>query len=59
MTIFLGYAPIGGDSNIFKPKMNSNKKKGQCRNDKPDMIEPSVYLTLIISSDVNPDIITS
>ena len=28
MTIFLGYAPVGGNSNVFKPKKNNNKKKG-------------------------------
>jgi hypothetical protein len=28
MTIFLGYAPVGGNSNVFKPRKNSNKKKG-------------------------------
>jgi hypothetical protein len=29
MTIFLGYAPVGGNSNVFKPKKNNNKKKGR------------------------------
>ena len=28
MTIFLGYAPVGRNSNVFKPKKNNNKKKG-------------------------------
>ena len=28
MTIFLGYALVGGNSNVFKPKKNNNKKKG-------------------------------
>jgi hypothetical protein len=28
MTIFLGHAPVGGNSNVFKPKKNNNKKKG-------------------------------
>jgi hypothetical protein len=28
MTIFLGYAPVGGNSSVFKPRKNSNKKKG-------------------------------
>jgi hypothetical protein len=28
MTIFLSYAPVGGISNVFKPKKNNNKKKG-------------------------------
>jgi hypothetical protein len=26
MTIFLGYAPVRGNSNVFKPKKNNNKK---------------------------------
>ena len=59
MTIFLGYAPVGRNSNIFKPKKNNNKKKGHHGKDKLDMINPSVYPTLIFSSDVDPDIITS
>jgi hypothetical protein len=59
MTIFLGYAPVGGNSNVFKPRKNSNKKKGRHGKDKPDMINPSIYPTLIFSSDVDPDTITS
>ncbi len=59
MTIFLGYTPVGGNSNVFKPKKNINKKKGQHGKDEPDMINPSVYPTLIFSTDVDPDIITS
>jgi hypothetical protein len=59
MTTFLGYAPVGGNSNIFKPKKNSNKKKGRHGKDEPDMIYPSVYPTLIFSSNVDPDTITS
>ncbi len=58
MTIFLGHAPVGGNSNVYKPKKNNNKKKGQCGNNEPAMIEPSMYFTLIFSSDVYPDIIT-
>jgi hypothetical protein len=59
MTIFLGYAPVGVNSNVFKPRKNSNKKKGRHGKDEPDMINPSVYPTLIFSPDVDPDIITS
>jgi hypothetical protein len=59
MTVFLGYTLVGGNANIFKPKKNNNKKKCQRGNDKPNMIEPSVYPTLIFSSGVDPDIITS
>jgi hypothetical protein len=59
MTIFLGYAPVGGNSSIFKPKETVNKKKGRHEKDKPDMIDPSVYPTLIFLSDVDPDTITS
>jgi hypothetical protein len=59
MTIFLGYAPVGGNSSVFKPKKNVNKKKGQHGKDKPDMIDPSVYPTLILLSNVNHETITS
>jgi hypothetical protein len=59
MTIFLGYAPVGGNSSIFKPKKNVNKKKGRHGKDKPNMVDPSVYPTLISSSNVDPDTITS
>jgi hypothetical protein len=59
MTIFLGYAPVGSNSNVFKPKKNNNKKKGQCGNHKPDMIKPSMCPTLIFSSNIDLNIITS
>jgi hypothetical protein len=59
MTIFLGYAPVEGNSSIFKPKKNVNKKKGQHGKDEPDMIDSSVYPTLIFSSNVDPETITS
>jgi hypothetical protein len=29
MTIFLAYAPVGKDRNMFKPIKNNNKKKGE------------------------------
>jgi hypothetical protein len=59
MTMFLGYAPAGGNSSIFKPKKNVNKKKGRHQKDKPNMIDSSVYPTLIFSSNVDPETITS
>ncbi len=59
VTFFLGYAPVGGNSSIFKPKKKVNKKKDRHGKDKPDMIDPNVYPTLIFSSDVDPDTITS
>ena len=59
MTIFLGYALVGSNSNVFKPKKNNNKKKGQYEKDEPDLINPGVYPTLIFSTDVEPVIITS
>jgi hypothetical protein len=59
MTIFLGYAPVGGNSSVFKPKKNVNKKKGRHGKDKPNMVDPSVYPTLIFLSNIVPDTITS
>jgi hypothetical protein len=59
MTIFLGYTPVSGNFNVFEPRKNSRKKKGRHGKDEPDMINPSVYPTLIFSSDVDPDTITS
>jgi hypothetical protein len=58
MTIIFGYAPIGGNSSIFKPKTNVNKK-GQNGKDESNMINPSEYPTLIFFSNVDPDTITS
>ena len=29
MTIFLGYAPVGGNSDVFKPRKNSNQRKAK------------------------------
>ncbi len=59
MTIFLAYALVGINANAFKPKRNNNKKQGHKGKDKPDTLDPSVYLTLVFSSDVNPNIIIS
>jgi hypothetical protein len=59
MTIFLAYAPVGKNQNAFKPKKNSNKKKGRCRKDEPELLDPCVYPTLVFSSDVDPETIVS
>jgi hypothetical protein len=57
MTIFLAYAPIGKNQNAFKPKKNNNKKKGGRGKDKPELLDPSVYPTLVFLSDVDPETI--
>ncbi len=57
MTIFLAYAPVGKNQNAFKPKKNNNKKKGRCGKDKPELLDPSVYPTLVFSLDVDPETI--
>jgi hypothetical protein len=59
MTIFLAYAPMGKYRNTFKPKKDNNKKKGQRGKDEPDTLDPSVYPTLVFSSDVDPETIVS
>jgi hypothetical protein len=59
MTIFLAYAPVGSNANAFKPKKNSNKKQGCKGKNEPDSIDPSMYPTLVFSSDVDPNIIIS
>jgi hypothetical protein len=58
-TIFLAYAPVGKNQNAFKPKKNNNKKKGQRGKDKPEILDPSVYPTLVFLSDVDPKTIVS
>jgi hypothetical protein len=57
MTIFLVYAPVGKNQNAFKPKKNNNKKKGRCGKDKLELLDPSVYPTLVFSLDVDPETI--
>ncbi len=57
MTIFLAYAPVGKNQNAFKPKKNNNKKKGRRGKDEPALLDPSVYPTLVFSSDVDPETI--
>ncbi len=59
MTIFLTYAPVGKNQNDFKPKKNNNKKKGRRGQDKPELLDPSVYPTLVFSPDVDPETIVS
>ena len=59
MTFFLGCTPVDGNANVFKPVKNNNKGRGRRGKDEPDLINPSVYPTLIFSTDVDPDTITS
>ena len=59
MTIFLAYAPVGKNQNAFKPKKNNNKKKGIFGKDKPELLDPSVYPTLVFLSDVDLKTIVS
>jgi hypothetical protein len=57
MTILLAYAPVGKNQNAFKPKKNTNKKKGGRGKDEPELIDSSVYPTLVFLSDVDPETI--
>jgi hypothetical protein len=57
--IFLAYAPVGKNQNAFKRKQNNNKKKGRHGKDEPELLDPSVYPTLVFSSDVDPETIVS
>ncbi len=57
MTIFLVYPPVGKNQNAFKQKKNNNKKKGRHGKDEPELLDPSVYPTLVFSSDVDPETI--
>jgi hypothetical protein len=59
MTIFLAYALVGKDRNVFKPKKNNNMEKGWRGKDEPDTLDPSVYPSLVFSSDVDPETIIS
>jgi hypothetical protein len=43
MTIFLAYAPVGSNANVFKSKKNTNKKQNDKGKDKPETLNPSVY----------------
>jgi hypothetical protein len=57
MTVFLAYAPVGSNANVFKPKSNNNKKQGRKGKDKPNTLDPSVYPVLVFLADVDPNII--
>ncbi len=59
MAIFLAYAPVGKNQNAFKPKKNNNNKKGRHGKDEPELLDPSVYPTLVFLSDVDPETIVS
>jgi len=59
MTLFLAYAPVGRNTKAFQPKKNTDMKKGKKGKDEPSTLEPSVYPTMVFSSDVDPEIIIS
>ena len=59
MTVFLAYAPVGRNTKAFQPKKNNDKKKGRKGKGEPNNLDPSVYLTMAFSSDVDPGIIIS
>jgi hypothetical protein len=56
MTVFLAYAPVGRNTKAFQPKKNTDKRKGKKGKDEPSNLEPSVYPTMVFSSDVDPEI---
>jgi hypothetical protein len=59
MTVFLAYAPVGRNAIAFQPKKNNDKKKSCRGKDEPDTLDPSVYPTMVFSSDIDPEIIVS
>jgi hypothetical protein len=59
MTVFLAYAPVGRNAKAFQPKKNNDRRKGRKGKDEPDTLDPSVYPTMVFSSDVAPEIIIS
>jgi hypothetical protein len=59
MTVFLAYAPVGRNVKAFQPKKNNDKRKGRKGKDEPDTLDPSVYPTMVFSTDVEPDITIS
>ena len=59
MLVFLAYAPVGRNAKAFQPKKNNDRRKGRKGKDEPDTLNPSVYPTMVISSDVEPEIIIS
>jgi hypothetical protein len=59
MTVFLAYAPVGRNTKAFQPKKNNDRRKGRKGKNEPDTLNPSVYPTMVLSSDVDPEIIIS
>ncbi len=59
MTVFLVYAPVGRNTKAFQSKKNNNRNKGRKGKDEPDTLNPSVYPTMVFTSDVEPEIIIS
>jgi hypothetical protein len=59
MNVFLAYVPVGHNAKAFQPKKNNNRRKGRKGKDEPDTFDPSVYPTMVFSSDVEPEIIIS
>ena len=59
MTVFLAYAPVGRNAKAFQPKKNNDRKKGWKGKDEPATLDPSVYPTMVFSSDVEPEPIIS
>jgi hypothetical protein len=59
MTVFLAYAPVGRNAKAFQPKKNNDRKKGRKGKDEPATLDPSIYPTMVFSSDIEPEIIIS
>jgi hypothetical protein len=59
MTVFLVYAPVERNMKAFQSKKNNNRTKGRKGKDEPNTLDPSVYPTMVFSSDVEPEIIIS
>ncbi len=59
MTVFLAYAPVGRNVRAFQSKNNNDKKKGKKNKDDQKILKPSVYPTMVFSSDVDPEVIIS
>ena len=59
MTVFVAYAPVGRNAKAFQPKKNNDRRKDRKGKDEPDTLDPSVYPTMVFSSDVEPEIIIS
>ena len=59
MTVFLAYALVRSNAKAFQPKKNNDRKKGQKGKDEPDTLNPSVYPTMVFSSNMEPETIIS